>query len=239
MGDFQVRREGTVAVISIDDGKANALTTHEFASLERALDEVAKSDARSAVLTGRVGYLSAGLNLKHLGSANVEQMQDITRAMGHAVLKLFTFEKPVVAAVSGHALGGGAMFVLACDVSLFAEGPYKFGLNEVPIGLFVPTYAIELARARLPSERLTEFVVHGRVLSPAESLEWKVAEAVLPAESLLAAALTRAEQLGALSGQGYAMTKQLVRGAGAAMAREKLPGELAGMTDLMKRRFGL
>ena len=53
----------------------------------------------------------------------------------------------VVAAVSGHALGGGAMMALAADIRIFADGAFRFGLNEVQIGLFVPSYAIELARA--------------------------------------------------------------------------------------------
>ena len=239
MGEFQVRYEGKTAVVSIDDGKANALTTAEFASLEKALDTVAASEARAVVLTGRAGYLSAGLNLKSLGTGTLDDMKAVTAAMGSAVLKLFTFPLPVVTAVTGHALGGGAMFVLASDVSLFADGPFKFGLNEVPIGLFVPTYAIELARARFPTERLTEAVVHGRVLTPAEALEWKIAESLHAPDAVLGAALARAEQLGTISGAGYAMTKQLVRGASVALAKSKLSAELNDMTGLMAKRFGL
>ena len=72
MGEFQVRYEGKTAVVSIDDGKANALTTAEFASLEKALDTVAASEARAVVLTGRAGYLSAGLNLKSLGTGTLD-----------------------------------------------------------------------------------------------------------------------------------------------------------------------
>lgn len=154
--------------------------------------------------------------------------------MASAVLKLFLFPRPVVAAVSGHALGAGAMFALAADLRVFAEGLFTFGLNEVPAGLFVPSFAIELARAAVSSSRLTELVVHGRVLTPHEALSMHVAEMLHAPESLLAAAKMHARHLGHLTGSGYALTKRLVRGPGADVARAALPGErdeLARMLD--------
>jgi enoyl-CoA hydratase len=154
--------------------------------------------------------------------------------MASAVLKLFLFPRPVVAAVSGHALGAGAMFALAADLRVFAEGLFTFGLNEVPAGLFVPSFAIELARAAVSSSRLTELVVHGRVLTPHEALSMHDAEMLHAPESLLAAAKMHARHLGHLTGSGYALTKRLVRGPGADVARAALPGErdeLARMLD--------
>src|SRR5213075_2654947 len=109
MAHWKIDREGEVAIVSLDDGKANALLVPEFQGLEAALDEVQKSNALSVVLTGRPGFFSAGLNLKALGAMSLEQKKELVAAMGSAVLKLFLFPKPIVAAVSGHALGGGAM----------------------------------------------------------------------------------------------------------------------------------
>jgi enoyl-CoA hydratase len=182
---------------------------------------------------GRPGYFSAGLNLKAVGVMSTEEKKAVTAAMGSAVLKLFLFSKPVVAAVSGHALGGGAMFALACDTRIFADGSFKFGLNEVQLGLFVPSYAIELAVSAVSASRLTDMVVHGRIVSPMEALSMHVAEAVHSPEALLHAALIRARDLAKLSGPGYATTKRLVRGAGADRAWAKLPLELAELSKLM------
>jgi len=236
MSEWKIDRDGDVAIVSLDDGKANALLVPEFEGLEGALAAVEHSPAKAVVLTGRPGYFSAGLNLKAMGGLSLEDKQKLVAAMGSAVLRLFLFPKPVVAAVSGHALGGGAMFALASDLRVFADGPFKFGLNEVQIGLFVPSYAIELARSCVSPSRLTELTIHGRVLSPLEALSMHVAESVHAPEAVLSAALLRARGLAALSGNGYAMTKRLVRGAAVEAAQKSLPGELAEMARMMDAR---
>ncbi len=233
MATWQIQREGEVAIISLDDGKANALLVPEFKGLEAALDEVEKSSALAVVLTGRPGFFSAGLNLKVLTTLPLEGKRELVSAMGSAVLKLFLYPKPVVAAVNGHALGGGAMFGLASDVRLFADGAFRFGLNEVPAGLFVPSYAIELAAAALPASLMTEMVVHGRVVSPTEALALQLAESVHAADDLLKAAVARAAKLTALTGSGYAMTKRLVRGPAADSARARLPAELEALAAML------
>lgn len=233
MAQWQIERVGDVAIVSLDDGKANALLVPEFQDLERALDEVAASSALSVVLTGRPGYFSAGLNVKALGTLSLDEKKAVVAAMGSAVLKLYLFPKPVVAAVSGHALGGGAMLALAADTRLIADGTFRFGLNEVPIGLFVPSYAIELARACVSASRLTDLVAHGRVLSPMEALSMHVAEAVHSPEALRAAALMVARDLGKLSGSGYAITKRLLREPGAEAARARIPAELEVLAHMM------
>lgn len=223
-------------MVSLDDGKANALLVPEFEGLEGALDAVEHSNALAVVLTGRPGFFSAGLNLKALGTLSLDEKKKLVQAMGRAVLKLFLFPKPVVAAVSGHALGGGAMFALAADLRVFADGPFKFGLNEVQAGLFVPSYAIELARACVSASRLTELVVHGRVLTPLEALSMHVAESVHAPEAILAAALLRARDLAGVSSAGYALTKRLTRGPGADAALKSLPGELEELARMLDSR---
>lgn len=233
MADWKIERDDDVAIVSLDDGKANALLVPEFKGLEATLDEVERSNANSVVLTGRPGFFSAGLNLKALGSLSLDEKKELVAAMGSAVLKLFLFSKPVVAAVSGHALGGGAMFALAADVRIFADGSFRFGLNEVQVGLFVPSYAIELARAAVSTSRLTDLVMHGRVLSPMEALEMHVADAVHAPGALMSAAMIRARDLAKLNGTGYTITKRLVRAPGAELARSKIPGELAELAAML------
>jgi enoyl-CoA hydratase len=233
MAQWQIEREGDVAILSLDDGKANALLVPEFEGLEAALDEIEKSSAHSVVLTGRPGYFSAGLNLKAIGGLSLDEKKQLVTAMGRAVIKLFLFPRPVVAAVSGHALGGGAMLALAADTRICADGTFRIGLNEVQVGLFVPSYAIELARAAVSSSRLTDLVMHGRVLSPMEALSMHIAEGVHAPEALRAAAMIRARDLAQLAGTGYAITKRLVRGPGAELAMSRLPAELENLASLM------
>jgi enoyl-CoA hydratase len=233
MADWTIERIDDVAVLTRDDGKANTVLSPDFRALEAALDEVEQSGARALVLAGRPGFFSAGLNLKALGALDLQGKQTLVADMGSAVLKLFLFPRPVVAAVGGHALGAGAMFALAADVRVFGDGPFKFGLNEVPAGLFVPSYAIELAAAAVSASRLTELVAHGRVLSPMEALTMHVAEAVHSTEALRTAALLRARSLAPLGGPGYATTKRLLRGPAVERARARLPAELAQLAAML------
>jgi enoyl-CoA hydratase len=231
-----MRTEGEVAVLTMDDGKVNAFTVEQFKGLEAVLDAAQASDARACILTGKKGYLSAGLNLKLLAAMSLPEKRELVAAMGSAMMKLFLFAKPAVAAVSGHALGAGAMLGLACDVRVFADGPFKFGLNEVPAGLFVPSYAIELMRAAVSAERMTELVVHGRAVSPSEALTFGLAESVVAEDSLLQAAMLRAKTLAPLSGAGYALTKRLTRGPAAEAAQAKVPGELDELSRMLDSR---
>jgi len=236
MSDWQIRFDDEVAIVSRDDGKANAMLSPDFRGLMGALDAVEQSRALSVVLTGRPGFLSAGLNLKAIGSLSLDELKTLVADMGECVLKLFLFPRPVVTAVTGHALGAGAMFALAADACVFADGPYKFGLNEVAAGLFVPSFAIELARASAPAEHLTGLVGHGRTLSPTEALTMSIAEAVHAPEALMEAAVLRAQELAKLSGSGYALTKRLLRGPAAESAQAKLPGELAELARMLDSR---
>ena len=222
MGEYTVREEGGIAVLQMDDGKANALTLAEFNSLGAALEKIRKSPAAAVVLTGRAGYFTAGLNLKVMPTLSPRELAAMIERFGEVSTDLFTFEKPIVAAVSGHALGAGAIFAFASDVRLFAEGPFKFGLNEVPAGLFVPTFGVELARAAVPVEHQTELILHGRVISPTEAKQMRIAESLHAPEQLFAAAMARAQQLAELGGDGYAATKRNLRGVAARHVRDRI-----------------
>ena len=233
MGEWNIRREGPIAILSMDDGKANTVLVGEFDGLGKALKELAASDASAVVLTGRPGYFSAGLNLKVMPTLPNPELQKLITRFGEVVIDLFVFPKPIVAAVSGHALGAGAIFGFCSDVRLFAEGPFKYGLNEVPGGLFVPTFGIISARSAVPSQHLTQLILHGRVFSPTEALQLGVAESLHAPDALLPAAIGRAKQLAELGGSGYAYTKQLLRGAMAEEARVGLPKEVAHLATAL------
>lgn len=226
MGQWIIKREGAVAVLSMDDGKANALTMPEFEGLSRSLRELAASDCSAVVLTGRPGYFTAGLNLKVLPTLSTPDLEALITKFGEVVIELMLFPKPIVAAVSGHALGAGAIFAYASDVRLFAEGAFKIGLNEVPGGLFVPTFGIVTAKLAVPSHHLTQLVIHGRVFGPADALQLGIAESLVAPDALLSAAIARANVLGELAGFGYALTKNLLRGPLADEARRNLPAEV-------------
>ncbi len=150
--------DGPIATISMDDGKVNAFSIPMLEALHEALDR-AERDGAVVVLTGREGYFSAGFDLKTLagGSELLLEMLTLGATLAERIL---AFPRPVVCTCTGHAYPAGAFVLLASDMRIGAEGPYRIGLNEVKIGLTVPWFAIELARHRLHPASFDRTVVN-------------------------------------------------------------------------------
>jgi enoyl-CoA hydratase len=228
---FSITREGPVAVLTHDDGKANTFVQTTFEDLIRAFEEIEKSDAGAVLYRGRPGYFGAGLNLKVLPSLSPEQWVPLLERFGEAVLKVFLFPRPVVAEVTGHAIGGGAIFAYSCDVRFFNKGAFKFGLNEVPNGLPVPGFGVEVARAATRMSDQMELICHGRMINPDEALEMRIATAI--ADDSHAMALERARALAELPSSSYAATKRNLRAALAESVRGQTSAEAKAFVAAM------
>jgi enoyl-CoA hydratase len=118
-----------------------------------------------------------------------------------------------VAACTGHALAGGAITLLSCDVRIGADVPCKIGLTEVAIGMTMPKFVVELARERLTKASLTLATVGAQAYDPAGALTVGYLDRVVPAEEVEAAAIAEAARLGELSTEAYAATKRNLRAA--------------------------
>src|SRR6184192_3850239 len=191
--------DGNVARITLDDGKVNAMSLPFFEALGAALDRAEREKPGAVVITGRPGYFSAGLDLKLMPTLAPDALRRMLLAFGRTMLRVFTFPIPTVAAVSGHAIAGGAMLAFACDLRWGADGPFRLHLNEVAIGLPLPTWAIVIAASAVPHRRHTDAILHARAYSPEEALERHIVhEVVRPAERVVAEARAAAAPLAAL-----------------------------------------
>lgn len=222
---IKLEQREQVTVVSVDDGKANALNSALMRALRDTLREVAKT-AGAVVLTGRAGFFSGGLDVKLLPTLSHGDRVEMVKDLGHLLHAIFLLERPVVAALSGHALGGGALMALAADARIAADAKLRFGLNEIAIGVPVPSFGVEIARAAVPAHWQAEAVLHGRTYSPVEALARGLVEAVVAPETLLDAAVARAAPLAALPTGAYLTTKQRLRGAGAHVMTATLDEEI-------------
>ena len=202
---------GKTAVVTMDDGKANALSMAMLDELDLALTR-AEREATAVVLTGRPERFCAGFDLRVMMSSPDAAIALLRRG-AELLLRLFSLPLPLVIAANGHALAGGALVVLTGDVRLGVDGPYKLGLNEVAIGMPVPLLAMELARARLTPLELTRATLLAQIYTPAEAVPAGYLDRVVTADALAADALAEATRLGALPRGAYAATKQRLRGA--------------------------
>jgi enoyl-CoA hydratase len=197
-----------VAVITLDDGKVNAMAMPFFEGLGAALDRAERERPGAVVIAGRPGYFSAGLNLKVLPTLPADEFRHTMIAFGRIMLRVFTFPIPTVAAVTGHAIAGGAMLAFACDLRHVADGAFRIHLNEVAIGLTLPTWAIVLAQSAIPRRWHTEAILHARAYGPDEALERGIIDGVArPAERVLEQARATAASLVTLDQAAYAGSK--------------------------------
>ena len=201
--------DGGVAQITLDDGKVNAMALPFFDALNAALDRAERDAAGAVVIAGRPGFFSAGLNLKVIPTLAPDEFHRTMVTFGRTMLRVFTFPIPTVAAVTGHAIAGGAMLTFACDLRWVADGPFRIHLNEVAIGLALPSWAIALAQSAIPRRWHTEAILHARSYGPDEALERGIVDGVArPAESVLETARAAAAPLAALDRTAYAISKQ-------------------------------
>jgi len=139
--------EELYSIIQLDDGKANALSFAMWEQINKALDK-AEAAGKVVIIAGRPGKFSAGFDLSVMGQGG-DAMIKLMRTGVETARRLLEFPTPVVAAASGHALAMGALLLLSTDYRIGIHGNYKIGLNEVAIGMTLPHFGVELARARL------------------------------------------------------------------------------------------
>jgi enoyl-CoA hydratase len=220
-----------IATITLDDGKVNALAPVFFEAFNAALDRAEAERPSAIVLAGRPGFFSAGLNLKLLPTLTPADFKATITTFGETMLRVFTFPIPCIAAVTGHAIAGGAFLAYACDERYLAEGPYKLHVNEVAIAMPLPSFALAIAQTAIPPRWQTEAILQARAYAPEEALVRDLVHGVVPpTESVVEHARRAAERLVGLGLDlpAYAAAKQRMRERDVAWARKNLAAEAAG-----------
>jgi enoyl-CoA hydratase len=220
-----------VATITLDDGKVNAMAPAFFDALNAALDRAERETPTAVVVAGREGYFSAGLNLKLLPTLAPQEFGRAMVAFGEIMLRVYTFPIPCIAAVTGHAIAGGAFLALACDERYVADGPYKLHINEVAIALPLPTWALVIAQNAIPSRWQTEAILQARPYAPAEALTREIIHGVAPQDAVVARAHEAVARIAGLDQKAYAAAKSRMRERDVAWARKNLAFEAVGKPE--------
>jgi enoyl-CoA hydratase len=222
--------ENKIALVHMDDGKANALSDAMIAALLGAVDR-AEKEASAMILLGRPGRFCAGFDLKVMMSGIDAATALLTRG-SEILLRLFDAKVPLVIACSGHALAGGALVVLTGDTRIGATGDFRIGLNEVSIGMPVPVLAMELARSRLLPTELTKATLQARIYGPDDAVRAGYLDAAVSADDLLPRAKEEAARLAGLSNAAYRATKTRLRGEAIQYIRAKFEEDVKNLLSL-------
>ena len=201
----------SIAVIRLDDGKVNALSHAALDALQAALDSAEKDDAKAVVLAGREGRFSAGFDLSVINEG-IESANQLASKGGELAIRLYDSPRPVVLAVTGHALAMGAILLMSADERIGADGPFKIGLNEVTIGMTLPEFALILAEARLSRRHLFRATSAAEIYTPTNAIDAGFLDRVVAPEDVLSEAIARARSMAeTLEEAAHKNTKRALR----------------------------
>lgn len=208
---IESEERGEVTVLRMARGKGNALNLELAGALLDALDGLERGAARAGVLTGQGSVFGAGVDLPALVAGGPDYVRRLVPLLQQLFERLATFPRPLVAAVNGHAIAGGAVLMLACDQRLLARGTAQVGLTEIRVGVLFPSWALEIARFATPPQHFPTLIGTGRTWPPEEALARGLVDELVEPERLLDRACTVAAELAAIPAATFAATKQAVR----------------------------
>lgn len=206
---IEVTREAGVATVRLDHGTVN---TMDLEMLEAIVDTFATLDSddevRATVLVGNDRAFSAGVDLKRLLDGGERYTRDFLDALSRAFLAPLRATAPVVAAVTGHAVAGGAVLAAACDHAVLTDDPRaRVGLAEIAVGVPFPTVPLEIMRRRL-GPQLVEAVWLAGLFGPDEACVRGFVDEVVPAAEVVERATAVARRLADLPELTRRLTRQ-------------------------------
>jgi enoyl-CoA hydratase len=228
----QYTEEGAVATIQLNrPEKKNALNGQMRLELETLFTEIAqKANIRAVIVTGGAEIFCAGADI-----SEIEETKSAEAAYHHAREFQALFDhlealpQPIIAAVSGYALGGGCEFTLACDFR-FASDTARFGLPEIKIGAFPGGGGTQRLPRLIGAAKTKEMILTGEPIAAEEALAVGLVLKVVPKENLMAEANHFAAKLAALPRLALQASKMLIN--------RSQEVDLASGLELEARAFG-
>jgi len=210
------RKHPHVAVVTMNTNKVNAQNPAFFTDLHAAFDRLeAEFNDCAVVLTGTGKVFSAGLDLDHhfamYARRNLKEIDDWFAAYRATNLRLFTYPRPTVAAINGHAYAGGFITAIDCDYRVAAEGALQFALNEVPIGIPMPAVYCEIIKYAIGTQAAAEFTLFGQVYNLEVASRMGVVQKTVPPDQLLDAAVLWAARVTPDCYPAYSFSKHTLK----------------------------
>jgi methylglutaconyl-CoA hydratase len=191
--------------------KRNALSHRMISDIQSALDEIEQSKARVVIVTGAGKSFCAGMDLESLAAIATQsatENQEDSRRIAKMFRRVWSYTKPMIAAVNGAALAGGCGIATLCDFTL-ASPAATFGYTEVKIG-FLPAIVSVFLTRQIGEKQARDLLLTGRTISAEEAKGFGLVSEIVPAENLIQRALDLADTLIAASPSSVMRAKRLL-----------------------------
>lgn len=218
---MRIERRGEIAIVRLDRPPANAMDQELLADARAAHDELLAAGPAAVVVTGRPGFFSAGVDLKLAPTLDRDGQRALVEGINRTFLDWYSFPRPVVAAVNGHAIAGGLILALCADHRV-GNGEGKLGLTELRAGIGYPLAAITVVKAELSPPAARELTLRADLVDQPAGIDLELLDEIVDPEALEERALAVAEELAALPREAYARVKEQVRGDTIAALRARL-----------------
>jgi enoyl-CoA hydratase len=193
------RERDGVALIHLNRPPANSYEKTFVDDLNAAIDEVRWDAAiHGAVLVSDLAprFFSAGADITNFKRSTLEQNTLLVLHAHETLLKIERTPKVFIAAIGGHALGGGLEITLACDFRFAAEGEYRLGLPEVTLGILPGNGGTQRLQRLIGRTRALDMMLTGAPVGPRRALELGLVDQIFPADRLVEESVDYVARLG-------------------------------------------
>ena len=198
-----------IAVIKLNNKVTNAIGPKLVSELRAKLHEMSSDDEiRAIILTSaNTKFFSIGLNIPELYEYSKEKFTQFYTAFNELCMEIYTYPKPTIAMINGHAIAGGCILALCCDYRFMPQERKLMGLNEIKLGVPVPYPALHILDNMIGSEHTKDFVYMGEFHPPESLLEIGIIDEIIPPDELFEYSLDRCQSLGKNPSLAFAKIK--------------------------------
>jgi enoyl-CoA hydratase len=208
---IQVEDRDGVTILRMADGKANAMSLEFCQQLTESFLKLDHSGTSAIVITGSGRIFSAGVDLLRLLDGGAPYIRKFLPALTAMLTTVFSYPKPVVAAVNGHAIAGGCVLACAADRRLMAREPGRIGVTELLVGVPFPAAAMEIMRRAVSPQYFEDTIFSGATYAPEEAIVRGLISEIVAPEALISRSIACAKALAELSPTVFALTKRQAR----------------------------
>src|ERR1700722_19620719 len=196
-----------VIIVELAHGKVNALDVEFLKTIRSTFAGLSEDPAVSAVvLTAKGPAFSAGVDLRRVVDEPKAYTRELIEALHAMLIEVFSFPKPVVAAVSGPAIAGGCVLACACDRRI-GSVPARIGASELVVGVSFPATALEILRAASPSHA-DEIIFEGAVYEASSALTVGLLHEVVARGAVVDRSVEVAASLGSIQGEAFRLAEE-------------------------------
>jgi len=222
---------GAIRELQLNRPPVNALSPELISALRKAIEAAPADGARALILSGSPGRFSGGLDVPLLLSLDRPAMADLWRDFYALLAAIAGSTIPIAAAITGHSPAGGAVLAMFCDWRVMAEGGYRIGWNEVPVGIPLPPAILGGLRRLVGPRNAERLAVSGELVLPQEAVHLGLVDEIVPPEKVVGRAVEWCERLLALPAEAMTLTRRQARADLAALFGDNIEKELPRVVE--------